>query len=335
MFTDKKEKSMPELSIIVPVYNVETYVEKCICSILAQTFANFELILVDDGSTDRSGEICEEMARRDARIRVIHKNNGGLSSARNTGIETARGAYLGFVDSDDYIAPDMYEILYKNLVKEQADVSICGIYDCYEGKTPRKAKPGYRLCDAQEAIYEAFGGNMFSVNAVNKLYRREIFETIRYPEGKTIEDAFVIVRVFMQCKKIVAVSDQKYFYVHRTGSITTKRSARSCFDCIEAYRENYILICQNYPEIKDIGLHRLCWAYFYALDKLMTASDRRDYAAAERDVIRFLREHTAFILFRSKVSVSRKAAAVLLCASKRLYAMALYINLKRNIRLNG
>ena len=326
---------MPDISIIVPVYNVEMYVEKCVCSILEQTYPDFELILVDDGSTDRSGELCEELARRDARIRVIHKTNAGLSSARNTGIEAARGAYLGFVDSDDSIAPDMYETLYKNLVREQADVSICGIYHCYEGKAPKKAKPGYGFYDAQEAIYAAFCGGLFGVNAVDKLYKREIFKTIRYPEGKTAEDAFVIVRVFMQCKRIVAVSDQKYFYFHRAGSITTKRSARTCFDCIEAYRENYSLICKHYPDIKDIGLHRLCWAYFYALDRLLTASDRRDYAAAERDVIRFLRRHTAFILFRSKVSVFRKAAALLLCASKRLYAMALHINLKRNVRLNG
>ena len=125
---------MPKISIIVPVYNVEKYLEKCVRSILAQTFTDFELILVDDGSPDSSGAMCDQFAEQDQRVKVIHKENGGLSDARNAGIEIATGEYLGFVDSDDYIADDMYELLYTNIVKEDADLSICGIYDVYEGK---------------------------------------------------------------------------------------------------------------------------------------------------------------------------------------------------------
>lgn len=126
---------MPKISIIVPVYNVEKYLEKCVRSILAQTFTDFELILVDDGSPDSSGAMCDQFAEQDQRVKVIHKENGGLSDARNAGIEIATGEYLGFVDSDDYIADDMYELLYTNIVKEDADLSICGIYDVYEGKS--------------------------------------------------------------------------------------------------------------------------------------------------------------------------------------------------------
>lgn len=114
---------MCEISIIVPVYKVEPYLRKCVDSILAQTFTDFEVILVDDGSPDNSGKICDEYASKDSRVRVIHKKNGGLSSARNAGIDVARGKYLGFVDSDDYIEKDMYELLYDNIVKEQADRS--------------------------------------------------------------------------------------------------------------------------------------------------------------------------------------------------------------------
>lgn len=125
---------MPKISIIVPVYNVEKYLEKCVRSILAQTFTDFELILVDDGSPDSSGAMCDQFAEQDQRVKVIHKENGGLSDARNAGIEIATGEYLGFVDSDDYIADDMYELLYTNIVKEDADLSICGIYDVYEGR---------------------------------------------------------------------------------------------------------------------------------------------------------------------------------------------------------
>jgi glycosyltransferase involved in cell wall biosynthesis len=129
---------MCEISIIVPVYDVEKYLKKCVDSILNQTFKDFELILVDDGSPDNSGAICDQYAEKDSRVRVIHKENGGLSDARNAGIEVARGKYLGFVDSDDFVNEDMYKQLYTSIIENNADLSICGIFDLYEGKTPIK-----------------------------------------------------------------------------------------------------------------------------------------------------------------------------------------------------
>ncbi|EGP5489252.1 glycosyltransferase, partial [Enterococcus faecium] len=143
---------MCEISIIVPVYKVEPYLRKCVDSILAQTFTDFEVILVDDGSPDNSGKICDEYASKDSRVRVIHKKNGGLSSARNAGIDVARGKYLGFVDSDDYIEKDMYELLYDNIVKEQADLSICGIYDIYAGKKVKILPEEYKVLDKVSAM---------------------------------------------------------------------------------------------------------------------------------------------------------------------------------------
>lgn len=126
--------AVPEISIIVPVYNVEKYLDKCVNSILNQTFQDFELILVDDGSPDNCGEMCDDYAARDKRVTVIHQVNGGLSAARNAGIEIAKGRYLGFVDSDDYIAEDMYELLYNNLKNEDADLATVGFLDVYAGK---------------------------------------------------------------------------------------------------------------------------------------------------------------------------------------------------------
>ncbi|MEG0087047.1 MAG: glycosyltransferase, partial [Niameybacter sp.] len=128
---DKKvERTQPTLSIIVPVYNVEKYLPKCIESILAQSFTDFEVILIDDGATDKSGEICEEYANKDTRIKIIHKENGGLSSARNAGIELSNGNYIGFVDSDDFIHPQMYEILLREARSSNSDVVICR-YKCW------------------------------------------------------------------------------------------------------------------------------------------------------------------------------------------------------------
>ena len=121
-----KTQELPLISVIVPVYKVEKYLNQCIESVLAQTYQNLEIILVDDGSPDRSGEICEEYAKKDTRIRVLHKSNGGLSTARNTGLQIISGAYIAFLDSDDYLAPDMYETLYRELIENDADIAVCG-----------------------------------------------------------------------------------------------------------------------------------------------------------------------------------------------------------------
>ncbi|MGJ0706244.1 glycosyltransferase family 2 protein, partial [Enterococcus avium] len=181
---------MCEISIIVPVYDVEKYLKKCVDSILNQTFKDFELILVDDGSPDNSGAICDQYAEKDSRVRVIHKENGGLSDARNAGIEVARGKYLGFVDSDDFVNEDMYKQLYTSIIENNADLSICGIFDLYEGKTPIKKTEKKLLLNRNEAMIMIFHGNEISVHAYNKLYKKEIFESLRYPVGKYHEDSY-------------------------------------------------------------------------------------------------------------------------------------------------
>lgn len=326
---------MVEISVIVPVFNVEKYIKKCVDSIVSQTFSNIEIILVDDGSTDNSGIMCDEYAKIDSRIKVIHKKNGGLSSARNAGINIATGQYFGFIDSDDYIDKDMFELLHRNIIKEKADLSICGIYQCYEGKKPSINKPWYRILESEEAIRIAFEGKIFSVNAVNKLYKRELFENLRYPEGKTTEDAFVIVDILSECKKIVATAEQKYYYFHREGSITTIKSAANCFDCIEAYRRNKNLIDKNYPKISDVAMSSYCWSYFYALDRLLFAQDRAQYVAEEKDIIQFLRSNIIFIITKSKLAKSRKISAVALYINVKLYRLLLIRNTKSNIKLNA
>ena len=241
---------MCEISIIVPVYKVEKYLKKCVDSILAQTFSDFELILVDDGSPDNSGRICDDYAKKDARVRVVHKQNGGLSSARNAGIEVAKGKYLGFVDSDDYIAEDMYELLYKAIIKEEADLSICGIYDVYEGKDPIIKPTIKKTVTAEEALLLILQGNIISVHAVNKLYKRELFSTIRYPEGKYHEDSFIIVDLLNQCHKVAIDSEQKYYYYHRLGSINTESFSEKQFEFIEAWENNEIKLKDRSQEIK-------------------------------------------------------------------------------------
>lgn len=187
-----------KISVIVPVYKVEPYLSRCLDSIINQTYRNLEIILVDDGSPDHCGEICDEYARQDSRIRVIHKSNGGLSDARNHGIDVATGDYIAFVDSDDYVTTDMYEKMLARLEFDNSDMVVCNYYRFDEGSVPPEY--GYinlpdRVLSKDEAFdfYLQIGGDY--VSAWNKLYKRGIFADLRYPTGKIYEDTFVICEV--------------------------------------------------------------------------------------------------------------------------------------------
>lgn len=183
------------ISVVVPVYKVEKYLDECIESIVGQSFQDFELILVDDGSPDRCGEICDEWAARDGRIKVVHKENGGLSEARNTGIERSTGQWLSFVDSDDLLERDMLQTLYTLAVSNDADIACCNYVQIEEENVQKKVnsvKPGV-LTPKQywEQLFSSKNWAYYNV-AWNKLYRRTLFDTVRYPAGKINEDIYVV-----------------------------------------------------------------------------------------------------------------------------------------------
>lgn len=231
---------MTKISIIVPVYNVEKYLNRCVESILNQTMQDLELILVDDGSTDGSGAKCDAY-KKDGRVRVLHKENGGLSSARNAGIDIAKGAFLGFVDSDDYIEPDMYETMYQAIQEEKADICICDL-DRFDEKgnysyDVSREKVKQEVVFAREALemrlFQAHGG-YWSV-AWNKLYRRELFEEIRYPEGKLHEDEFVIHELLYRADRIVCLDRIFLHYFMRSESIMGNQTDIRHLDAVDAY----------------------------------------------------------------------------------------------------
>ena len=217
------KRNAPELSVIVPVYKVEAYLQECIDSILDQTFPDFELILIDDGSPDRCPEICDEAARKDPRIRVIHQKNGGLSAARNAGIEAAQGAWLSFIDSDDYLTPDYYETLYGAVQRANADCALCGVEYVDEQKNvleemraevPDGVFSGQQILDQCVQKWESP-----YIVVWNKLYRREVFDTLRFPVGKLNEDLFVLVPTLEKIQTMVCVPKRMYCYRQRAGSI--------------------------------------------------------------------------------------------------------------------
>ena len=228
------------ISVIVPIYNVEDYLEKCIVSIQNQTYKEIEIILVDDGSPDNCGRICDEYAKTDTRIKVIHKVNGGLSDARNAGISYAVGQYIVFVDADDYIHPQMLEVLYHNLIMEDADISVCGFRNVIEEEKVLlplldvNSIPRESFCDL-DIMEQLEYNNLITVVAWNKLYRRKLFLNLRYPKGKVHEDEFIIHQILHLCKKVVYTKEKLYYYLQRKGSITEKIKWNYVADGFSAY----------------------------------------------------------------------------------------------------
>lgn len=237
------------LSVIIPVYNIEKYIEKCVRSVLAQTYADLEIILVDDGSADRSGDICEMLEKQESRIRVIHKENGGLSDARNAGLDAAVGEYISFIDGDDYIHPQMYEIMLDYLQKESADIVCCKFKRVTADENPPfvrlECKDIYAVLSAAEAMLNL---QAVDVTACNKVYRRKIFENLRFPFGKYHEDEWIIHRILYGCGRIVAIDEELYYYVNRSDSITHTVSEKRFIDSIEGYMDRVHFVLENHWE---------------------------------------------------------------------------------------
>lgn len=211
-----------KVSVIVPVYNMEKYLSRCVDSILAQTYANLEVILVDDGSKDSSPAICDKYAERDGRIKVVHKENGGLSSARNAGLDVASGDYIGFVDSDDYISSDMYSQLCRRLDNSDCEIAnVMYVRADENGKTTPSKVPHNT---DKEISSEQFARELMlhtgDVSVCTKLFKSELFNNIRFPEGKLNEDLLFILDVLGRVKKIAFVAYVGYFYFTRSGSIS-------------------------------------------------------------------------------------------------------------------
>ncbi len=245
---------MVDISIIVPIYNVEKYLKTCIDSILAQRFKDFELILVDDGSTDDCGNICDKYSLKDNRIKTIHKENGGLSSARNSGIDIAKGKYIGFIDGDDHIHPDMYNILFENIVKYDSDMVMCNFQYVNENdKVKLNSEDGifkinhYDKIEALNMIYSE--ESIKFIVAWNKLYKRELFSDIRYEVGKVCEDEFAIHKLLYKCNVITYIDLPMYFYVQSSNSIMRKKFNVKRLDSIEALKDRMNFFNNNNEEI--------------------------------------------------------------------------------------
>ena len=267
---------MPTISVIVPVYKVEKYIHRCVDSILAQTFTDFELILVDDGSPDNCGAICDEYAARDSRIHVIHQENGGLSAARNAGIDwsfaNSDSQWLTFIDSDDWVHPEYLERLLDAVVTNNVSISICGFVET-EGEVPP--------IEERDMIPILWGTEDFLVEkpalavvAYCKLYRRDCFLEIRYPLGKIHEDEFVTYRALFQYDKLAVIPAEMYFYYQHSGSIMHQAFTIKKYDALEGFAQQAAFYKEHSPKLYDIVCKRI---QFYTAEYSLKARKARIY----------------------------------------------------------
>lgn len=234
------------VSIIVPVYNEEAYLGECIESILSQTYENIEIILVDDGSTDASAEICDEYQKKDPHISVIHKNNEGLSSARNCGILASKGQYITFVDADDLIGPDMIRIMVDLVQKENADIVKVKLRREENKEACIPTIAGYTVYSAKQILKNMYQDHQY-INACEKLFSRHLFDECKFPVGRYYEDEFIMPRLYLLAKKVVISDSIQYFYMQRENEsiLRSPLNDKKCMDAVEMSKERIYLFRES------------------------------------------------------------------------------------------
>lgn len=264
------------ISVVVPVYNVHSFLDNCVKSILNQTYKNIEIILVDDGSTDDSGLICDSYAKIDNRVKVIHKTNGGLSDARNVGIKNANGMYITFVDSDDEIELDYVEYLY-NLIHSN-DMSICSYSIITNNKKIDYGKNHEDIImNTEECLGSLLKDDGFTVSACAKLYKKDLFLNIEFPKGKICEDIGTTYKLIDRCKSISYGHESKYNYFRRTNSIMRSTFTEKKLDMITFTDEMCDYIVSQYPNLKDVADNRKVYARLSVLRQIAESDNRKNF----------------------------------------------------------
>ncbi len=321
---------MAVVSIIVPVYNVEKYLNKCLDSILGQTFEEFELILVNDGSSDGSPSICRDYVGKDERVRYLTQENMGPGRARNVGIAAAEGKYILFVDSDDYIALDMVEILYRNITASDADMATCGLYNVYQNRCiPQYEGIEKFVCGTAEAFGLLLIGEKIPGSSCNKLIKAEILKDIGYPEGIVYEDVGFHTELMQTVRSVHVDTTPLYYYVHRENSITTRKFDTDAMMFIYAYEDTLRVIEQKYPAILPEARFKLIWAYFAILDRMLQ-EDRYWKIREYKQVRQYLKRNTIRIMRNPYFHKARKIGAIALLLNVRLYRTLTRMNEKRS-----
>lgn len=314
---------MPVLSIIVPVYNKEAYIDACISSILQQSFKDFELILINDGSTDSSGLKCAYYQTIDKRITVVNQPNSGVSAARNAGLALAKGKYLGFIDSDDTIEPDMYELLIRNALNTNADISVCRMRVIFPGKLISPAESGEPIVFGHDdAIVFCLNGD-FDRSANNKIYKTEIGRNIKF-EGHIYEDILYTCKAFLMAKTTVFENTVKYNYIVRENSASmtkfnlkymeTISVSAKMLELVSEKNNDCIVAAQNFDITANISLLNL-----------LLLSKPNKYKSQYNQVVNNLKRYKSFISSANSMSRKHKYAFILFSISPFLYTQLMYL----------
>lgn len=314
-----QSKNNPLITVVVPIYKVEAYLDECVQSILKQTYSNLEIILVDDGSPDRCGEMCDVYAEKDARVKVIHQKNKGLSGARNSAIDIATGEYITFVDSDDYLKEDMVEVLYHEVLQYDAEIATVAFESFFEnGSKASNPHNGKIFVYSKEEALDCFLFNDYLTPCVcGKLYRISLWKNVRCPEGKLFEDQFTTYKLIDQCKKVVFDTTPRYYYRKRMGSIGHSSFSKRTYDLYDAIHEEYDYISQKYPkECPNIAVARITWEIVFV--NMMIRSDAIETKTVA-EIQQYARKNIRKVLRCNYIGGVRKLQIILFS-----YAIGLY-----------
>ncbi len=309
----------PLISIIVPVYNVEKYIRRCVDSLINQTYKNLEIILIDDGSPDNSGAICDEYAERDNRIKVIHKENGGVSSARNVGLDNTSGEYIGFIDADDYIDFQMYEVLYNNLTDNEADISMC-VYALENSSgefIPHYSSEITEAFDREQAISEMLKQVKYTCSLWDKLFSARLIESVRFDEEISHnEDLLFVYQLMKKSDKAVYTSRPMYYYCKNEQSASRVKFSDKNTTMLKAQTMVLEDIRENVPEIYDVALTEYVKTAIFNLTAIVKSNyQNKEYIEKLREIVK---DNLRFFL-KSYVAKGYKLYAILISINFGLY----------------
>ncbi len=320
----------PLISVIVPVYKSEPYLSRCIESIILQSYKNIQIILVDDGSPDNSGKICEEYAEMDNRITVIHKENGGLSDARNKGIDVAKGEYITFVDSDDYISLNFVKVLYECIKQNQADISVCKT-TTFSGKYAPANEPRFELkvFNKKRAIETMLLQREFTNSANGKLFAKKFFLSNRFTKGILYEDFDLIFDLVDLADKVVFCSEAEYYYYINQDGIMHENIDKRHFVLIDIAKRVMDEFSKKYPTLKKQAYSRYIFSVFFISDKIVYSNKQSEFSA-ERETFRTEIKKDIFKILKNKyIKLPLKVKAVCFSVSLGFYETLLKIKSNR------
>ena len=320
-----------KISVILTIYKVEKYLDECLESVVNQTYKNLEIILVDDGSPDNCPKLCDEWAKKDDRIKVIHKKNGGVASARNVGIRAATGKYLSFIDSDDYVERNLYEIAIEKLKENNAQIFVFGRSYLYGDKIEKNNNANEELVmNTEEALDKMNMFQYYDVAPWDKVYETKLFDGIEFPLGKLCEDWYIIYKIIAKAEKVVYNSMPLYVYRQRANSITHSNHVEINREPINASKEVLEFIREKYPNIEKNALSKYVVSCIGVYNNYLYYT--KDTEKEKKEILKIVKDNYKEAINNKELAFSRKAQIVLVCKFNLLYRFL--IKLMRKIKDN-